>query len=252
VLAPPRITANVLRLAVQLVLVVALWRGLYTHTGPGSTAGLTREQAVTYAVLAVLASRLRSLDRSAGRDTVLQHIHFGSIVYWFLRPLSPRRYYALRALGDQFYGLLWLLTGYAISYAAAVMEPPTSAAVAAVSALSLLLGQWVLYYLMLMIDLLCFWTVRNQAALLILTFAQNFLSGVYAPLWFFPDWFITMSAFLPFQATLAVPLSLYVGRLPLSDALPQLALQGGWVVLLAVLARLLWHRAARRVVSQGG
>jgi ABC-2 type transport system permease protein len=105
---------------------------------------------------------------------------------------------------------------------------------------------------MLVLDQLCFWTVRNTAAMLILLFAQNLLSGVYAPLWFFPDWFVTMSAFLPFQATLSVPLSLYVGRIPLSDAVCQLSVQAAWVVALALFTRLLWRRAARRVISQGG
>jgi ABC-2 type transport system permease protein len=247
---PPRMTAVLLRLTVQVVLVASLWHGLYAHTG--TTAGLDRDQAVTYAVLAVLASRLRELDQYAGRDTVLQHMHFGTIVYWYLRPLPPQRYYALRALGEQVYGFAWALGGYVVCLAAGVVEPPKSAAVAGVFALSLLLGQVVLYYVMLVLDQLCFWTVRNTAAMLILIFAQNLLSGVYAPLWFFPDWFVTMSAFMPFQATLSVPLSLYIGRIPLSDAAGQLAIQAAWVVLLALFTRFLWHRAARRVMSQGG
>jgi ABC-2 type transport system permease protein len=247
---PPRMTAALLRLTVQVVLVASLWRGLYAQTG--STAGLDRDQAVTYAVLAVLASRLRELDQYTGRDTVIQHMHFGTIVYWYLRPLPPRRYYALRALGEQLYGFAWALAGYAVCLAAGVVEPPRSAAVAGVFALSLLLGQWVLYYVMLALDQLCFWTLRNNAAMLILIFAQNLLSGVYAPLWFFPDWFITLSAFLPFQATLSVPLSIYIGRIQLSDAPAQLAVQAAWIVMLALFTRLLWHRAARRVISQGG
>ena len=44
----------------------------------GRNARLSREQAISYAVLAVLASRLRELDQYAGRDTVLQHMHFGT------------------------------------------------------------------------------------------------------------------------------------------------------------------------------
>ncbi|WP_367320093.1 ABC-2 family transporter protein [Streptomyces sp. HUAS ZL42] len=247
---PPRMTAVLLRLTVQIVLVASLWRGLYTHSG--TTAGLSRDQAVTYAVLAVLASRLRELDQYAGRDSVLQHMHFGTIVYWYLRPLPPQRYYAMRALGEQAYGFAWALAGYTVCLAAGVVQPPESAAVAGVFALSLLLGQLVLYYVMLVIDQLCFWTLRNGAAIMILMFAQNLLSGVYAPLWFFPDWFITMSSFLPFQATLSVPLSLYVGRIPLSDAGFELAVQAGWIVVLALFTRLLWRRAARRVISQGG
>lgn len=248
--APPRMTAVLLRLTVQVVLVASLWSGLYAHTG--TTAGLDRDQAVTYAVLAVLASRLRELDQYSGRDTVLQHLHFGTIVYWYLRPLPPRRYYALRALGEQLYGLVWASAGCAVCLAAGVVEPPGSAAVAGVSALSLLLGQWVMYYVMLLLDQLCFWTLRNNAAMMILVFAQNLLSGVYAPLWFFPDWFVTLSSFLPFQATLSVPLSLYIGRIPLSDAAGQLASQAVWVVVLALFTRFLWGRAALRVVSQGG
>ncbi|GEC03924.1 hypothetical protein SSP24_15790 [Streptomyces spinoverrucosus] len=248
--APPRMTAVLLRLSVQVVLVWSLWRGLYAQTG--TTAGLDRDQAVTYAVLAVLASRLRELDQYTGRDTVLQHMHFGTIVYWYLRPLPPQRYYALRALGEQLYGLAWALGGYAVCLAVGAVEPPRSAAVAGVFLLSMLLGQWVLYYVMLVLDQLCFFTLRNNAAMLILLFAQNLLAGVYAPLWFFPDWFITMSAFLPFQATLSVPLSLYVGRIPLSDAALQIAVQAAWVVALALFTRWVWRRAAQRVISQGG
>jgi ABC-2 type transport system permease protein len=248
--APPRMTAVLVRLTVQVVLVASLWHGLYAHTD--TTAGLAEGQAVKYAVLAVLASRLRELDQYAGRDTVLQHMHFGTIVYWYLRPLPPQRYHALRALGEQVYGFAWALGGYLVCLAAGVVDPPRSAAVAGVFALSLLLGQWVLYHVMLILDQLCFWTVRNNAAMLILIFAQNLLSGVYAPLWFFPDWFITLSGFLPFQATLSVPLSLYIGRIPLSDAWEQLAIQGFWVVALTLFTRFLWRRAARRVISQGG
>ncbi|MEX3105582.1 MULTISPECIES: ABC-2 family transporter protein [unclassified Streptomyces] len=247
---PPRMTGALLRLAVQIVLVASLWHGLYAQTG--TTAGLDRGQAVTYAVLAVLSSRIRDLDQYSGRDTVQQHMHFGTIVYWWMRPMPPRRYYALRALGEQLYGLAWALFGYTVCLAAGVVDPPESAAVAGVFALSLLLGQWVLYYIMLVIDQWCFWALRNGAALLILVFAQNLLSGVYAPLWFFPDWFVTLSSYLPFQATLSVPLSLYIGRIPLSDAGFQLAVQAGWVVVLALFTRFLWARAARRVVAQGG
>ena len=247
---PPRMTAVLLRLTVQVVLVASLWHGLYSRTG--TSAGIDEGQAVTYAVLAVLASRLRELDQFAGRDTVIQHMYYGTIVYWYLRPLPPQRYYALRALGEQVYGFAWALGGYAVCLAAGVIEAPRSAAAAGVFALSLLLGQWVLYYVMLVLDQLCFFTIRNNSAMLILIFAQNLLSGVYAPLWFFPDWFIRLSGFLPFQATLNVPLSIYIGRIPLSDAGIQLAVQAGWVVVLALFTRWVWRQAARRVISQGG
>ena len=42
--------------------------------------------------------------RAVGGDTVLMHVRLGSILYWFLRPIQPRRYHVIRALGDR-YGL---------------------------------------------------------------------------------------------------------------------------------------------------
>lgn len=252
-LSPGRIAGEAARIAVQLVLVVYLWRALYAHLPhSAASAGLTRDQAVAFAVLAALAARIRGLDRWVARDTVLQHLYFGTIVYWFLRPLPPRRYYLYRALGDQAYGAAWGVAGYLLCRAAGILPPPVSAGAGLAFCACLVLGQAVYYELNLTIDLVTFWTLQNNSARLIVQFAQNLLSGVYAPLWYFPGWFVAMSAVLPFQATLNVPLSLYVGRIGLGSVPGQLAVQVGWTAGLALLNRLLWRRAARRVASQGG
>lgn len=250
VLQPGRITGTAVRLAVQIFLVTFLWRALYT--GVESSAGLNQDQAVTYAVLAVLCLQIRGLNRAISWDGLLQHVREGSILYWFMRPVPPWRYYLIRAVGDQAYGFVWLLAGYAICLAAGLVAPPASASAAAASAVSLLLGQVTMYYLLLVVDLLCFWTIKNQSAIEILGFAQNLLSGVFAPLWYFPGWFIALSAVLPFQGTLHVPLSLYIGRIPVGRAPVEIAVQVGWCLLLAALTRLMWRRAAERVTVQGG
>jgi ABC-2 type transport system permease protein len=249
-LQPGRIAGTAIRLAVQVFLVTFLWRALYT--GVESSAGLGRGQAVTYAVLAVLSLQIRGLNRAISWDSLLQHVREGSILYWFMRPVPPRRYYLIRAVGDQAYGLAWVLAGYAVCLAAGLVSPPASAGAAVACAVSLLLGQVTMYYLLLVVDLLCFWTLKNQSAIEILGFAQNLLSGMFAPLWYFPGWFIALSAVLPFQGTLHVPLSLYIGRIPPERAPGQIAVQVGWCLLLAALTRLMWRRAAERVTVQGG
>ncbi|MEJ3748913.1 ABC-2 family transporter protein [Actinomycetes bacterium KLBMP 9797] len=247
---PARITGTAVRLAAQVFLVTCLWRALYSEVD--SSAGLLRDQAVTYAVLAVLATQIRGLDRSASRDMMLQHIQQGTILYWFLRPLPPRRYYLVRAVGEQAYGFVWVLAGYAICLAASVVTPAASPGAAAVFAVTLLCGQIIVYQLLLTVDLLSFWTLQNNAALMIVRFLQNLLSGAIAPLWFFPDWFLTASSLLPFRYTLDIPLSLYIGRLPVSDAPRLVAIQVLWCVLLALGNRLLWRKAANVVTVQGG
>jgi ABC-2 type transport system permease protein len=118
--------------------------------------------------------------------------------------------------------------------------------------ITLAFGFVILYYLQLTVDLLCFWTVVNGNAVTAAAFVQNLLSGAFAPLWFFPAWFQRADSWLPFQGTLNVPLSLYVGRLPASALGHQVAVQAIWCAALAAGTGLLWRRAAARVIVQGG
>jgi viologen exporter family transport system permease protein len=249
-LQPGRITGTVARLAVQVFLVVVLWRSLYA--GVESSAGLARDQAVTYAVLAVLCLQMRGLYRAIAWDSVFQHVQEGSIVYWFLRPVTPRRYYLIRAVGDLAYGFVWVVAGYTICLATGLVAPPPSAAAALAAAVSLLFGQLTMYYLMLVVDLLCFWTIKNNSAVQIIDFAQNLLSGAFAPLWYFPGWFIALSAVLPFQGTMHVPLSLYIGRIPAERAPLEIAVQASWCLVLAVITGVMWRRVSARLTVQGG
>lgn len=249
-LSPTRITAAATRLAVHIFLMVYLWQALYARTT--TSAGMTMPQAVTYAVLALLALRMRTANRSAAKDTVFQHMHSGTIAYWYLRPLPPHRYHLLRGIGDQLYGFGWACAGYAICLAIGVVSPPASVGAGLAFAVTLALGQALLYYLVLISDQLCFWMIKNSAGVEILIFVQNLLSGAYVALWYFPGWFRALSAALPFQYTLGVPLSFYVGRLDVSALPGQLAVQITWVIGFAVLTRMLWRRAGERVESQGG
>lgn len=247
---PARIAGTAVRLGAQTFLVTCLWRALYSQTD--SSAGLVRDQAVTYAVLAVLATQIRGLDRSAARDTLLQHVQQGTVLYWFLRPISPRRYHMIRALGDQAYGFAWVIVGYVVCRATATVTGPASTQAGVVSVVSLGCGQVIMYYLLLTVDLLCFWTLQQNAALLIVRFLQNLLSGVIAPLWYFPDWFLVVSSVLPFRYTLDIPLSLYIGRIPVSETPFLLGVQVLWCVLLVGLTRVLWRKATTVVTVQGG
>jgi ABC-2 type transport system permease protein len=247
---PDHIISALIMVTSQLLLTWWLWRALYTHTT--TVAGLTAGQASTYALLGVLYIRFRLASRTMNGDQMLQLVLDGTIAYWFLRPVSPRRYYLIRAAGDLGYGGGWAVAGYVACLTAGAVSGPASAAAGAAAALTLALGLVILYCLQLATDLLCFWTVVNDNAVTAAQFAQNLLSGAFAPLWFFPAWFQRADAWLPFQGTLNIPLSLYIGRIPLTALGHELAVQAAWCAALAAGTRLLWHRASARVTVLGG
>ena len=249
VLAGGRVATKAARLAVGIFLSVALWRALYATTT--TEAGLDREQAVTYAVLATVLVATRVSETWINGDTVLQRMQQGTIIFWFLRPMSARRYYFVRGVGELGYAQVWLLVALLVCVPSGVVLAPDPGSVPAF-VVSLVLGHAIFYELGLVLDLLCFWTVVNMSAVQIVFFVQTLLSGGFAPLWFFPGWFRTLSLLLPFQGTLNVPVSIYVGRLPTSQIAGSLLVQLGWVVALCLFNRWLWERASRRVTVQGG
>ncbi len=101
-------------------------------------------------------------------------------------------------------------------------------------------------------DLVTFWTVETSGFFVIYRFANQFFAGALVPLWFFPPALRTLADLLPFQTQAHLPLAIYFGMLTGPDLLRALGIQAGWVVILALLARWLWGRAYRRLVIQGG
>jgi ABC-2 type transport system permease protein len=237
-------------LAVQLFLYCRLWTAVYQHTT--SAGGLDVKQAITYSLMALLAARIRWSARSWSMDSVQTRVREGTIIYWFVRPIPPARYYMWRQGGDMAYGAMWAVAGFLVLLGTGVIAGPGNLSRWLVFVVSLILGQVVLYYLGQLVDLSTFWILSNNGVGRMYYFIQDLLSGVFVPLWFMPGWLITASIWLPFNAGINVPLSLYVGRTAHSQASEQLALQAFWILLLASAARWLWTRAAQRVTAMGG
>jgi ABC-2 type transport system permease protein len=247
---PATIVAPLLMVATQLMLTYWLWQALYAHVH--ASAGLTARQATTYALLGVLYVRFRQQNRWPNGDAMQQLMLDGTIAYWFVRPVSPRRYYLIRAAGDLAYGGMWGALGYGICLASGAVQPPASAQAALAALVTLAIGLVVLYYVQLCVDLSCFWSAVNDQTVMAVQFIVNLLAGAFAPVWYFPGWFQRADEFLPFQASLNVPLSLYVGRLPAGAVFREAALQLDWAIALAALTWWLWRRAAARVTVAGG
>jgi ABC-2 type transport system permease protein len=247
---PSRYIPQLTMVATQLALTWWLWRALYA--GVTVSAGLNARQATTYALLGVLYLQFRFVDRWSNGDMMTQLMFEGTIAYWFTRPVSPRRWYLIRMSGDMAYGGAWALVAYGACLAAGAIAGPPSWAAGGAALLTLALGLVITYYLQLIIDLMCFWSAVNDSATTAMLFAASLLSGAFAPLWFFPAWFQRAAEFLPFESTLNTPLSLYIGRLPVSSLAGQVAVQLGWCAGFAVFTWWLWRRAAARVTVMGG
>jgi ABC-2 type transport system permease protein len=239
-------------LAVQLYLYDRLWSAVFSNTT--KAAGMTLRQTLAYSLIGLLVARIRWNARTFNvRDSLSLSVRNGTVVYWFLRPISPGRYYMGRQAGDILYGGSWALLGYVVLLGAGVIDPPRHGGLGAlVFVVSLVLGQIVLYYLGQIVDVCMFWMLSTNGLARMYYFIQDLLSGAFVPLPFMPAWLLLFATWLPFSSGVNIPLSIYVGRIPMSHVGSQLGLQLMWVVVLAAVTRWLWSRAARRVIVQGG
>ncbi len=231
--------------ASRVFLFYVLWSAVY---GPGQVSGgMTVGQAITYSTLATLL-----MARRWPVDSIADRVRDGRIVYMFLRPLSLHGYYWAQAVGSIWYRLFWLFVGGVIGLAAGIVSPPAGLQVTAAALFSVLLAEVVYCSFELFVQLSAFWTIEIQNVEFLYFFVLQLLSGAFVPIWYFPQWAQRVLALTPFTAALSTPLSLYVGRIGLSQALPTIFAQLAWCGVLLAFGQLVWSRAERRVVAQGG
>jgi viologen exporter family transport system permease protein len=135
---------------------------------------------------------------------------------------------------------------------AGVLAPPASGQSLLLYVVSLVLGYLLTALLTLIVGMVAFWTMEISGLTMLYILVNQFFAGALVPVSMFPAPLRILADLLPFQATTYGPVAIYVGRLDGTGALTAIGVQLLWVVVLGAGARLMWRRALRRVVVQGG
>ncbi len=119
-------------------------------------------------------------------------------------------------------------------------------------AVSLILGYVVNILIWMLVGMLAFWMMNSNGVRAMLSVASDFLAGTLVPIWFLPDALRTVLQLLPFQAGAFLPASIFAGQVTGADVLRPFLVQAVWIVVLLALVRVVWARAQRKIVVQGG
>jgi ABC-2 type transport system permease protein len=227
----------------RMVLLLFVWRAVM---GTREVGGLDESSVLTYVLLAnVFAEQLDA------RTTVLESIWNGSVATRLLRPMSVFGDHVAEMVGS------WLLRALVFTIPVLLASPllgisvaPASAARGAAFLLSIVLSVAVgvatdfLFGVLIVRFVQSMWAIR---------FARDsftpLLGGAVIPLALLPWHIGAVFEWLPFASMAAAPLRIYVGNGPV---LRLLAVQLAWAVVLWVVVRDRWRRAAPRMVSVGG
>lgn len=238
---------NLIGLLVQVFLLTVVWRSVY---------------------------RGHELVGGISLSTQLAYTTFGSVQYWLFTPWTfsvvPDRVRTGRIAVDLVRPLPFLsqvtatqtgITAGMAPFALAVLPvavliggaaTPASATAGFAYVLSLVLAYGISMLFGATVGMAAFWTTEVGGFFMIYRMVGQFLSGSLVPLWFMPGWLAGIAHALPFQATTYTPLAIYLGHDRGRRVMIDLLVQAGWLVLAVLLLRLVWSRALRRVIAQGG
>jgi ABC-2 type transport system permease protein len=110
----------------------------------------------------------------------------------------------------------------------------------------------ILWLLSAIVGLVAFWAMELGNMGMVKDSIVRILSGSIIPLWFFPSSIQTISKFLPFQYTYQTPLAIYIGEIRTVDALKAMGIQFVWIAALYVLLYVVWNKAKKKTLIQGG
>lgn len=129
---------------------------------------------------------------------------------------------------------------------------PTSPLVWLAFLTSLTLGFLIAYLIDYIAALSAFWVTETWGIFFAKWNLIDVLGGKYLPLWIFPPVWKEIALLLPFRGMNYTPLAILGGEIGLQQAPLELGFQLVWIMILAVLGRLVFAAAVKKLSVQGG
>jgi ABC-2 type transport system permease protein len=213
---------------------------------------MSYQQLITYVVLGQAFSFARMGQRRV-LARIGSNIRNGNIALDLVRPTD----YQLQSFSSTLASylvetLLVSLPSYALGLLLFGIDGPASweAATGFVASLG---GAFLLVFALdFFVGLMAFWTYSVWGLGYAKMALVDVLAGTIVPLSLFPGWLGRVAQALPFRGIAYVPLSIYTGTIRGVEIWSNIASQLAWAAALILLTRLVWLRALRRLVVQGG
>ncbi|AVX20915.1 MULTISPECIES: ABC-2 family transporter protein [Carboxydocella] len=239
---------GVLNYLVQIGGYFFLWDAIYAARRP--LAGFTHSEMLSYVIVAwvVRSFYFNNLEREIALE-----VREGRIVLELLRPYDYGAVKLARALGEALFRLLvFTLPSGLVMYLFYPFKLPSSLTAWGMFLLAALGSFLVNAQLNLLTGYLTFYTYNNTGIQRMKRVLVDLLSGLLVPISFYPAWAQQIIDFLPFRSISYLPTLIWLGKISPAAGWQVLAEQVLWFLVLAFISRLLWQRALKGLMIQGG
>ena len=235
-----------LSILIQLFLLRMIWTAVYD--GRESVDGVSSQTLLVFITIASLQSLVGPYQITYAIQT---RVESGQVAIDLLRPFGFLSQMIATEFGRTLGRLPILIVAVPLVLIVGSLRMPEWVNIGPYF-LSLILAYVVNLLTWILLGMLSFWLMQINGIRAMFGIAREFLAGVTVPLWFMPDGLRMVLEFLPFQAGVFLPASIFAGQVTGSGLIRPFLVQIAWIVVLSLIASVVWRRAQRRIVVQGG
>lgn len=225
-----------------------LWNAIYG--GQASMGGLSAGQMTTYVAISWMARAFyfNNIDREMALE-----IRDGKVAIEMARPYNYLIVKMMQALGEGIFRLLFFsVPGMVIVSLLFPIILPRDATTWLWYLVSLLFSFMINTQINLLTGLVAFFFLNNQGIMRAKRVVVDLFSGLILPISFYPLWAQQTLAYLPFQAISYLPGMIFTGAATGDELTFSLWIQVAWVFILCIPIQLLWIKAKKSLIVQGG
>ncbi|WP_053361552.1 ABC-2 family transporter protein [Bacillus sp. FJAT-27251] len=231
----------------RLLIIYYFWQAVYSNRS--AIQDIDLGTMITYIVVAML---LQGFVGGVGQD-LAENIKNGNVAIELMRPYDLIYKMFAVDLGSK---LMHLIRGtipmMLIAFFFMDITFPGSLEAWLLFIISAGLGLWIETFFDFLVGVLAFWTVNIWGVRVLKESLVTFFSGALVPISLFPDWLRVITEFLPFQAMVYLPVSIYSGMISGTEAYLAVGLQLFWLISFYVLVRVIWAQAVKQITIFGG
>ena len=231
-----------------IFLQVFIWKGLYGNSSDWN--GIRLNEMIAYTIL---SSMTLMLVKSNLMKNLNAEVQDGSISIRLLLPHGFRSYYFKSNLSEN---MLWSIYNSLPPIIVAIVVFGLEFNFSVIQLFGYILAV-VLAFLMnfsysFFMGLAVMWFRNAYFLENIDELVFKLFSGTIIPMWLFPLWLDSTSRVLPFRYMIFEPLSILLGKTPPNEYINVYLIQLVWCVVLFALMQLVWYKARKKIMIQGG
>jgi len=238
-------------LAIQAILLFTtafFWKAAYK--GIVSVQSVNEQQMLTYSVMAII---LGIIFNPSVESNIKSKVRRGNIAVDYIKPANVFLMYFSEDVGIAMTNLIQRVIPIFVCSCLFIIVPTAASAMHFILfLLSSCLSYFILWFISAIIGLFYFKVIDMGPIGIIKDYLIKILSGSFVPIWLFSSSLQVVLQFLPFIYTYQLPLSIFIGKVTINEALEGMFIQVVWVSLFFLLFLKLKNKMEKNIFVQGG